>query len=250
MGTWVLDVQKKVVATDELHRQLWDIDTDQVDVPAEVILARIHPEDLGRVGITPEQMAQLPGSFDVEFRICRRDGEVRWVRGSAIPFRDAQGAVTKLIGVNFDITGQKQAEEALRDSEYRFRIMGETVDYGVWMCNKDGGTEYVSQSFLDLLNMSMDEIKQFGWTKRLVPEDVPGMMEKWLDCVRSGKLWDSEHRIIDRHGKIHTVLTRGKPVRDAEGNITSWVGINLDITERKKTEHALAEAKEQLRQYS
>ncbi len=189
-----------------------------------------------------------PAPTHYEFAMVTKSGETRWMDFSPGPI-EYQGRPA-IVGTAYDVTERKRVEDALRHSEYRFRIMGETIDYGVWMCNKDGGKEYVSQSFLDLLNMTMEEMKQFGWTKRLVPEDVPGMMEKWLDCVRSGKLWDSEHRIIDRHGRIHTVLTRGKPVRDAEGNITSWVGINLDITERKKTEHALAEAKEQLRQYT
>ena len=78
-----------------------------------------------------------------------------------------------IVGTAYDVTERKRMEDALRHSEYRFRIMGETIDYGVWMCNKDGETEYVSKSFLDLLNMTMEEMKQFGWTKRLVPEDVP-----------------------------------------------------------------------------
>ncbi|HNU73059.1 MAG TPA: PAS domain S-box protein, partial [Thermodesulfobacteriota bacterium] len=138
-----------------------------------------------------------------------------------------------------EIAKHQRAEQELWQSREQFRIMGEAVDYGVWMCNKEGGAEYVSDSFLKLLNMTLKENLQFGWTKRLPPEDVEPMMEKWLHCVRTGEMWDSEHRIIDHHGKIHTILTRGNPVRDEQWNITSWVGINLDITDRKQAENAL-----------
>ena len=74
------------------------------------------------------------------------------------------------------------------------------------------------------------------------------MMKKWLNCCRTGTPWDHEHRIIDRNGEIHTILSRGLPVRDAEGKITCWVGVNLDITERKKGEEELRRAKVELEQ--
>jgi PAS domain S-box-containing protein len=188
--------------------------------------------------------------------------------------RNSEGSVTRIRVTVQDITERKQMEEeirrasedlksqnyelsmaleslrksqeALAESEQRYRIMGEILPYGVWLCDADGRAEYVSRSFLELLNMSMEEMKGFGWSSRLVPEDVPGMMEKWLGCVRTGTMWDDEHRIIDRHGRIFTILTRGLPVRDKAGNITSWAGINLDITERKQMEEELRRSRDEL----
>lgn len=136
------------------------------------------------------------------------------------------------------------ALERLAESEKQYREMGEAIPYGVWLCGPDGGARYVSPSFLELLDMTWEEMQQFGWTSRLPPEDVEPMMRKWMHCVRTGELWDDEHRIYDRDGQIHTVLTRGRPVRDEAGNITSWVGINLDITARKQMEVELRRAKE------
>jgi PAS domain S-box-containing protein len=142
-----------------------------------------------------------------------------------------------------DLIDRKQTDDALRESERQFRIMGETVPYGVWLCAPDGGVRYCSQSFLDLLDMTHEEQRQFGWTRRLVPEDVEPMMKRWLACCATGTPWEYEHRIVDRHGKVHTILSKGLPVRDAAGKITCWTGVNLDITERKQAEEALAMAK-------
>jgi len=139
-----------------------------------------------------------------------------------------------------------QSAAALAESERQFRIMGETVPHGVWLCAPDGGLRYCSQSFLELINMTQEEQQLLGWTKRLVPEDVEPMMKKWLTCCATGAPWDHEHRIIDREGEIHTILSRGLPVRDADGKITCWVGVNLDITERKKGEEELRRSKEEL----
>jgi signal transduction histidine kinase/DNA-binding response OmpR family regulator len=94
--------------------------------------------------------------------------------------------------------------------------------------------------------MTLEEQGGFGWTKRLVPEDVEPFFEKWNHCVATGEPWDYEHRIIDRYGDIHTVLTRGLPVHDEVGEFKAWVGVNLDITARKQMEVELKQAKEEL----
>ncbi len=145
-----------------------------------------------------------------------------------------------------DITERTRSEEALRQSEQQYRIMGETLPYGVWLADANGEALYVSQSFLDLLEMTQEEQQQFGWTHRLPPEDVDLMMLKWMHCIRTGEPWDSEHRILGPDGKYHTVLTRGLPVRNENGEITCWVGINLDIDERKAMEEELRSSRDQL----
>jgi PAS domain S-box-containing protein len=128
------------------------------------------------------------------------------------------------------------ALEELSEAKEFYRIMGEALPYGIWMCDAEGKARYMSQSFLDLLEMTLEQAQEFGWAHRLPPEDVDHMFEAWLECVHTGKDWDSEHRILGPDGKYHAVLTRGKPVRDKEGKIISWVGINLDIDQRKEME--------------
>jgi|GEM_PF-2211698 len=134
----------------------------------------------------------------------------------------------------------KNKNEELEEAKEFYRIMGETLPYGIWMCDKDGKAKYMSHSFLNLLEMTHAEAAEFGWSKRLRPESVEPMFQRWLNCVKTGQDWDSELEILGPDGKYHTILTRGKPVRDRDGNITSWVGINLDIDSRKEYENELA----------
>ncbi|MFL9826774.1 HWE histidine kinase domain-containing protein [Rhodoplanes sp. SY1] len=136
------------------------------------------------------------------------------------------------------IAERERINRDLRETTAQFRAMGEAVPYGVWLCGPDGGARYVSPSFLELLDMSMEEQRQFGWTKRLVPEDFGPMMERWMNCVRTGEPWDHVHRIVDRTGEVRHVLSRGRPVRDTDGRILSWAGINLDITALRRAEDA------------
>ena len=124
--------------------------------------------------------------------------------------------------------------------------MGETLSYGVWKTDAEGKAIYTSQSFLDLLEMTMEEMQGFGWTHRLPPDEVEPMMKRWMYSVKNGKPWDDIHHVLGPDGKYHNVLTRGLPVHDEKGNITSWVGINLDIDDRIKMEEKLREAREHL----
>ena len=139
-----------------------------------------------------------------------------------------------------EIAERKRMEQALRESETRYRTVGEAIPYGVWVCNPQGGIEYVSQSFLDLIGKSLDEVKPRGWLDRLPPEDVRRTLHAWRECVRTGGEWTCEHRVKGKDGVWRTILSLGRPVRDGQGRITSWGGFNLDISERKQAEDELS----------
>jgi PAS domain S-box-containing protein len=185
--------------------------------------------------------------YTLDKRYVRKDGSVVWVSLMAALVRDADGQPDFFIGVVQDITGRKHVEEALRQSEQHYRIMGEALPYGVWMCDAQGRAEYMSPSFLDLLEMTLDEAREFGWSARLPPDERESTLRKWLHCVETGEHWNDEHRILGPDGRYHAVLTRGRPVRNAKDEIVKWVGINLDIDDRKRMESQLKLSRERLR---
>lgn len=114
----------------------------------------------------------------------------------------------------------------------------EGIPFGVWVCDAEGGLEYASESFLELVGMSMEEATGFGWTKRLITENNDSL-ERWKACVKSECDWDDEHRIRDSDGEIRTLLARGHAIRNKAGKVTQWVGVHLDITRRKREEERL-----------
>jgi PAS domain S-box-containing protein len=141
-----------------------------------------------------------------------------------------------------DITAQKRAEQALRTSEKLYRAIGESIDYGVWVCDRDGRNVYASESFLRLLGMTQEECANFGWGSALHPDDAAATMLAWQACVQSGTVWYREHRIRGMDGLYHPILAQGVPIRGETGDVTGWAGINLDISRLKRTEEALREA--------
>ena len=134
------------------------------------------------------------------------------------------------------------AEQAARESEKLYRAIGESIQYGVWVCDAAGRLIYASDSFLQLVGMTLDQCIRFGWTRAIHPDEREATLAAWQECVRSGSNWYREHRIRGADGAYYHVLAHGVPIRDDEGRITRWAGINLDIGRLKHTEEALREA--------
>ena len=134
------------------------------------------------------------------------------------------------------------AAQALAESEARYRAMGEAIAFGIWECSPDGRPRYLSHSFLELLNMPWLQVQDEGFFTRIHLDDRRQVQERWEASLRTGKHWDCEFRIVSKEGEVHTVLSRGRPVFDDDQQITSWVGIHLDLTERKAVEAELRES--------
>jgi len=142
-------------------------------------------------------------------------------------------------GIALDVTKHRKAEEALRRSEALYRAIGESIDYGVWVCAPDGRNTYASDSFLKLVGLTQAQCSDLGWRSVLHPDDVDATMAAWQACVRDGSVWDREHRCRGVDGQWHHILARGVPVKDEQGQILCWAGINLDISRLKRSEEEL-----------
>ena len=131
---------------------------------------------------------------------------------------------------------------ALETSEKLYRAIGETINYGVWVTDAAGRVIYISDSFLKLVGLTLQQATDDGWASALHPEDVEDTLSAWKECARTGNNWYREHRMLGVDGRYHHVLAQGVPIRDADGRIQRWAGINLDISRLKNTERALLEA--------
>jgi PAS domain S-box-containing protein len=148
--------------------------------------------------------------------------------------------------VNFygrDVTEYKRADQALRESEQIYHAIGESIDYGVWICAPDGRNIYASESFLKMVGITQQQCADFGWGNVLHPDDAERTIVAWKECVRTRGTWDIEHRFRGADGQWHNVLARGVPVKNEKGDVVCWAGINLDIGRLKRTEQELEAAR-------
>lgn len=176
----------------------------------------------------------------------RKDGSPIPVTCSNAPLM-IEGKFAGAILIAHDISERKAAEAARQASEARYRTAGEAIQFGVWTCTPAGGVEFVSQTFLDLIGKTLDEVRPRGWLDRLPSEERKPTLDAWHECVRRGGDWSWEHRVKGVDGVYRTILSLGRAVRDEGGRITSWVGFNLDISKRKRAEDALRESEARFR---
>src|SRR5579871_85338 len=242
IGSWQRDVRTNEFFADRNLAALYGLPEGALDGDPSVHHRYIHPEDLPGV-LEAERQSILTGVVPAtEFRIRLPDGHEKWVaRRGRVQF-DAEGRPMLVSGLLIDITAQKRAERALRESEKLYRAIGESIEYGVWVSDPEGNNRYVSESLLKLLGMTQEECSNFGWTRAMHPEDLGPTIEAWRECVKSGNVWYREYRMRGADGAYHPVLAQGVPTRDENGAITGWAGINLDISRLKRTEEALREA--------
>lgn len=244
LGSWELSSTSLLFETCARHDEIFGVREHRGEWPYQELLAHIAPED--RDAVDRKLRRALKNASDVSFacRVRRQDGAVRWieVHGSQLPgTHDADAR--RMLGVIADITERKKAERALLDSEARYRIMGETLPYGVWLADPEGRSEYLSASFLELVGRPLEDMRGLGWTEVIDPDDVKNTVDAWQRCVATGTKWERELRVTARDGSWRTVLARGLPVRDERGRVSCWVGIHLDITERKDMELDLIDSR-------
>ena len=175
----------------------------------------------------------------------RKDGTFFPVVFSASPVK-TEGATGGLVVCFRDDAKRRQVEEALRQSERIYRAIGESIDYGVWICDDQGRNVYASPSFLQLIGLTQQQCSDYGWAYAMDPEEGNATKEAWQKCVREGNAWERETRFRAADGHWHHILSRGVPIRDSQGKILYWAGINLDIQHRKEAERQLQQLVETL----
>ena len=150
---------------------IYGLSPEQVLDDATPILSRTHPGDTGYVSETIAASARNMSAWRAEFRVCHpRHGEL-WVEGHSMPQREQDGSIL-WYGFVRDITERKRMESALRDSERLYRAIGESIDYGVWVCAPNGRNLYASESFLRLVGLTQEKCADFGWFAVLHPDDA------------------------------------------------------------------------------
>jgi PAS domain S-box-containing protein len=143
-----------------------------------------------------------------------------------------------------------QAERKLRESEALYRAIGESINYGIWVCDPGGRNLYASPSFLQLVGLTQEECSEGGCHKALHPDDAQRAIGAWKECVRTGGIWDMEHRFRGVDGQWHPILARGVPVRDQQGQITRWAGIHLDISRLRQAQADLEASNQELEAFN
>jgi two-component system cell cycle sensor histidine kinase/response regulator CckA len=198
---------------------------------------RVHPDDLIRVRSQFETLLIEP-LFASEYRFRHKAGHYVWVFDRGVMSRDAQGRITRVIGIMWDISDRKRAEEVLRENEERFRQLAENIQEVFWMTDLTKNQMiYISPGYEKIWGRPCAELYH---TPQLWLEAIhPGDRERIKNAIHNKQTagtYDEQYRIQRPDGNLRWVRDRAFPVRDAQGQVYRIVGIAEDITHHRDLE--------------
>lgn len=218
----------------------------------DVWMSSIHAEDRDRVEREWAIALKRQDRFESEYRWVKPDGGVIWVRDGSVLVRDDAGDPLFWQGVVFDVTASKRVEEALRESESRYRLLVENIPAVIYMVapDDDRRTLYVSPQVERALGYSRREWlgQPDIWMELLHPDDREPTLDAHDLHNQTGEPWSREYRLIASDGRAVWFRDVATLVRDDRGRALHWLGVQLDITELKQVERQLRTARDQLEQ--
>ncbi len=216
------------------------------------VLTYIHPDDREFSMEATRQHLRSGKPMDFAYRIRTKQGDYVWTQVRADSVRGANGQVRLISGVNFDITEIKKVEAALRESEARqVRIIQASSD-GIWEWYADRGGFHFSHRCWELLGYEdLDDVLTEGedrlkiWRRHIYPQDLPKFDNALVEHMAGRAPFDVEYRLVNIQGEIRWIRGRGRAVFNEKGQPIMMSGTNMDITEVKRAEERVIQAKEQ-----
>jgi len=243
MGSWEWDpYTDEVVYTNEIF-DIFGIEKENFKGNfSSMVDSLIHPEDRDLVQKVTDIAKQTGIGQTVEYRIIRPDGQTCWIRAIG-EFLYKNGKLIKMFGVNQDITNQKQAEDALHESEVKYRNLVETSSDIIWETNMEGKYTYVNPKSENILGYKSDEV--IGHSPfEFMPSDEAIKIKKISDkIIASKKPFEGLINInLNKDGREVIFETSGVPYFDEKNTLLGYRGVDRDITERKQAEEAIKES--------
>ncbi len=243
IGIWDWNIPTNHLIWDDRMYQLYGIHPDDFLAAYEAWETGVHPDDLAATITALQQALSEDRIFDTEFRVLWPDGTVRFLKAYGLVQRDFQAQPVRMIGVNYDITDRKQAEEALRVSEERWELALRGNNDGIWDWNIKTNEVFFSTRWKEMLGYADHEIQNHldEWSTRVHPDDLSGVIELiQAHFAQKTPFYLSEHRVRCKDGSYKWILDRGQALWDADGKPIRMAGSHTDITHRKASELALA----------
>ncbi|MEO5801925.1 MAG: PAS domain S-box protein [Verrucomicrobiota bacterium] len=234
---WITDAAKnEMVYVSPGYEEIWGRTCESLRATPQDWVDAIHPEDQQRV-LRAATQKQICGDYDEVYRVVRPDGSIRWIQDRAFPVRNAVGEIYRVSGIAEDITVRKEAEEALRESEDRFRTLFEYAPIGIALHNAKGAYLQTNQTYQKMVGYTGEELSRVGVKKITHPEDVAEGQRLFGELLQGKRdFYRREKRYLKKDGEIIWAHSTASAVRHPTGKLRYIVSMVEDVTERRLAE--------------
>ncbi|WP_353641791.1 PAS domain-containing protein [Mesorhizobium sp. WSM2239] len=234
-------------------REFYGFNMDARDEPdstrlSSILAATIHPDDLEVVGTLFAQSLATGEPYMVRHRQRRFDGVYRWVQTHATAMRNADGAIVRWNGVNFDIDNLVRAQEALRDRERELSQLVDMVPSLLWRLSPEGEPTFFNKRLINFLGLDIADADKPGLSRLAAlieaavhPDDASSLAEAFNHSFVTGERFSKRYRLRRADGVYRWVEASAVPLRDESGRIVQWYGLSHDIDDQLRVEEALRE---------
>ncbi|WP_133138600.1 PAS domain-containing protein [Legionella genomosp. 1] len=205
-------------------------------------LEAIYEEDRSKMLSLLDDSSQ---GYNQEYRIIRPDGQMRWIHDRSFNIYDSKGQLYRIAGVAEDITERKEAEQSLRESEERFRLLSDATNDAIWDLNLLNNSIWWNEGFEILFGYQRKEIVPNinSWMNYIHPDDFNRVIQGVFKVINEGKThWNAEYRFRRKDGTYAIVFDRGNVIRDDRGKAIRMIGGMTDLTERYELEEQLRQS--------
>ncbi len=209
-------------------------------------MKNLYPQQKDRKKLLQKLKTRNNELRNYEFELKRKDGSTIWTLCNIQLLKNKQGEITGTLGAFRDITGRKNAEQALKQSEEKFRSFVENVNDIIYELTTDGYFIYVSQNWKGLLGHESKDVAGNHFSKYVHPEDINRCQKFLSTLIKTGKKQAGvEYRVKHKNGTWRWHMSNASPLKNKEGHIISYLGVARDITQRKTDELILKKAKDE-----
>jgi two-component system cell cycle sensor histidine kinase/response regulator CckA len=185
------------------------------------------------------------GSDSGLMRLVARDGSERiWLYRNVL--YEEPGAPPRVLGHAQDITDRVHAEQAVKESERRFRSLADTAPVFIWMSDTQNECVFVNKGWLNFTGRTLEQELGAGWTDSIHPEDLERNMADLQSAFAERRVFRAEYRMRRADGEYRWILDTGTPRYDSAGGFAGYIGSCVDVTEARQVREALREARDEL----
>lgn len=215
-----------------------DFDRPLTEWTGKTDLDIFPPEQAEQFRVNDRNVLASRSSMRFEETATQADGPHHYLTFK-FPLQDRDGRWL-LAGMSIDITDRKQAEEALRASEARYRFVLDSMPQKIFTAKPTGDVDYFNPVWMEFTGLAFEQIRDWGWTQFIHPEDVEENVRVWKHSIATGEPFQLEHRFRRADGQYRWHISRAKAMRDDEGRVILWIGSNTDIHDVKEAQKELA----------
>lgn len=199
----------------------------------------VHPDDVQPALDTWKEAVAERKPYIFEHRLRMKNGQWGNFAIRAIPSLNPDQTIREWVGVHTNITEQRQAEKALRESEETFRSFADNLYNLAWMATNEGWVYWYNQRWYEYTGTALEQVQGWDWQKVLHPEHAERVIEHLKEAWLRDGPWELTFPLRGQDGQYRWFLTRAVPVKNQEGQIYRWVGTNTDVHEQKLSEEAI-----------